>query len=339
MRTIWWDPDQQRVLLLDQTKLPLETRIISCDSFHQLKQAICEMKIRGAPALAAAAGLAMVLALKHAQGDPDQLKSQLNQCYRELIATRPTAVNLELGATRVLEAALKAPTKDQMIQNAIWEAIQIMESDLELNRAISELGSSLIEQGDGVLTHCNAGALACVDIGTALGIIKAAHAKGIRFRVYITETRPWNQGSRLSAHELLKAGIVPKLIVDSAAGYLMSIGQINKVLVGADRIVRDGIFNKIGTYMLAVLANYHGIPFYVAAPTTSLDLSRSRDQVLIEQRAPSEITQLQGIRLAPHGVDALNLAFDFTPFQLVNAIITQHGIFTPQQLIQRYSQH
>jgi methylthioribose-1-phosphate isomerase len=243
--------------------------------------------------------------------------------------SRPTAVNLSWGIKRALVAARLSETAEEMRAAALREAEALAEEDIAINRALGRHGAKLLENGDRVLTHCNAGRLACVGWGTALGVVRSAVEAGKEIEVYACETRPLNQGSRITTWELAQDGIPVTLICDSASGSLMRRGWIDKVVVGADRIVRDAVFNKIGTYAHAVLARAHKIPFYVAAPLSTFDLQHAEEEIVVEERSPEELRSLGSTRLAPDGVPAWNPAFDATPMELVAALITEKGVFRP----------
>ncbi|MBN1455146.1 MAG: S-methyl-5-thioribose-1-phosphate isomerase [Methanomicrobia archaeon] len=330
MRTIAWDDERELVALIDQTLLPAEYRIVTCAKADTLIEAIQSLKVRGAPALGAAGAFGVVLACMNAPDD-----RSLRQMVNKLRAARPTAVNLAYGVDRAFQAALKGASRSERVAYALAEARQIAEEDVVVNRQIGEHGSALLEDGDVVLTHCNAGRLACVEWGTALGVVRTAVAQGKRIEVLACETRPLNQGSRLTAWELLQDGIPVTLITDSMSAAVMRQGIVDKVIVGADRVVRDGVFNKIGTYMHAVVAKAHAIPFYVAAPCSSFDLKRLSEEVRIEERAPEELIYCGTNQLAPRDVRVYNPAFDFTPFELIEAVITERGVIRPAELTER----
>jgi methylthioribose-1-phosphate isomerase len=322
MRTIAWDDERAVVKLIDQTLLPADYKIVVCTQVDGLIEAIKQLKVRGAPALGAAGAFGVVLAYKNAR-DEAAIRKETDK----LRNARPTAVNLSFGVDRALAAAVHGETLEEMMQLALAEAKQIAEEDVAVNRKIGEYGSALLEDGDVVLTHCNAGRLACVDWGTALGVVRTAIEKGQRIEVIACETRPLNQGSRLTAWELLQDNIPVTLITDSTAAALMRAGRINKVLIGADRVVKEGVFNKIGTYMHAVVAKAHDIPFYVAAPLSSFDTEqRSYTEVEIEERSPEELLFCGKTQIAPLDVKVYNPAFDFTPFELIDAVITEKGV-------------
>ena len=329
MRTIEWKDDG--VYIIDQTKLPGKISIIKCGDYERLAQAIEKMEIRGAPALGVAAAMGIALAAKESKGATiGEIKKDLAKAAERIRSTRPTARNLFWAVERMQKLWESTGNPSDLISILTREASMFAEEDVELCTKLGHNGSSLIENGDRILTHCNAGGLACVDIGTALGVIRAAVQDGKSIFVYATETRPLLQGARLTAYELKKSGIPFNLITDNMVGYVMAKGLVDKVVVGADRITRWGdVVNKIGTYGIAVLAEAHGIPFYVAAPTSTIDLDVKAEDVVIELRNPKEITHIKGRRIAPRGIKVLNPAFDLTPKDLVKAIITEKGVFRP----------
>lgn len=326
MPTIWWRDGT--VETIDQTRLPHEEVTITMKNCNDVADAIKTMKIRGAPLLGAAAAFALALTAygTHAH-TKKQFICELEDAAETIKSTRPTAVNLFWAVDRILNKAKMAEgTPSRLAELVIHEAEKIAEEDIIVNRSIGQRGARLIHDGDTVLTHCNAGALATVDHGTALGVLKTAWQHGKRFRVFADETRPLMQGARLTAYELQREGIPVTLITDSMVGYVMSKGLVNSVIVGADRIVRDAVINKIGTYTVAVLARQHHVPFYVAAPKSTFDTEHVSSDILIEQRSPDEVTHLGKQRIAAEGVDVLNPAFDITPLKLVSAIICETGI-------------
>ena len=332
MPTIEWR--NGTVKTIDQTKLPNEEVSITMKNCLDVADAIKTMKIRGAPLLGAAAALALALTAFHANAQSKkQLISELEKAAETIRETRPTAVNLFWALDRILDKAKAAQgTADEVAALVVEEANRIAEEDVTTNRLIGKHGAKLIHDGDAVMTHCNAGALATVDFGTALGVLRAAWQQGKRFKVFADETRPLLQGARLTAYELKRAGIPVTLITDSMAGYVMSNHMVNKVIVGADRIVRDAVINKIGTFTVAVLAKAHKIPFYVAAPKSTFDQEHTARQVVIEERKPEEVTHIGKQRIAPEGIDVLNPAFDVTPLKYVSAIICETGILRAKDL-------
>jgi len=321
MRTLEWDDKKHVLRLIDQTQLPEDYKIIECANVPELIDAIKSLKVRGAPVLGAAGAFGVVLAC--ASMDEIELKNAVE----ELVTARPTAVNLCYGVNRTLQAAMQGKSMPEMMDRALAEAKEIANEDVIVNKKIGDYGSDLLEDGDVVLTHCNAGRLASVDWGTALGVIRTAVEKGKRIEVIACETRPLNQGSRITAWELLQDKIQVTLITDSMSAAVMRAGKVNKVLVGADRVVKEGVINKIGTYMHALVAKAHAIPFYVAAPLSSFDRMRSYKEVVIEERSADELLFFGSKQIAPLEVKIYNPAFDFTPFELIDAVITEKGVF------------
>jgi methylthioribose-1-phosphate isomerase len=332
MRTIYWEGC---IKIVDQTLLPQKLEILEVRSVDDLIQAIKKLAIRGAPALEAAGGYGVALAAYERKfSNVDELKKYVVMKAEQLAKARPTAVNLYVGVKRVLRRILEASSIDEARNESLREAEQIAGEDVARNRLIGSHGARLIESGDTVLTICNTGSLATVGWGTALGVIRSAKIEGKDVKVYACETRPLNQGSRLTTWELLRDGIEVTLIADSMAGIVMQQGLIDKVIVGADRIVRDAVFNKIGTYMLAVLAKEHGIPFFVAAPISTFDWNKEMKDVLIEERPPDELKYCfcKNCRIAPEEVKVYNPAFDPTPLKYITALITEKGvIFQPYE--------
>ena len=327
-RTIEWRDD--KVIMIDQTRLPGEEIYNEYDDFQSVAEAIRGMIIRGAPAIGVAAAMGVALGARDIIADThESFFRQLDNVCDVLARTRPTAVNLFWGIERMKRVAHANADKDLGSIRAILkaEAISIEQEDLQICRAIGSHGAPLIREGATVLTHCNAGGLATAGYGTALGVIRAAHEAGKNIRVVADETRPWLQGARLTAWELMKDNIPVTLISDNMAGWLMKKGEIDCVVVGADRIAANGdTANKIGTYSVAVLARENRIPFYVAAPISTLDLSLgSGDEIPIEERHPHEVTHLRGLPIAPEGVVVRNPAFDVTPAKYITAIITEKG--------------
>ncbi len=318
--------------ILDQRRLPQEVRYLDCRDAFSVAQAIRTMAIRGAPAIGVAASMGIALAAnKNPSIQPGPFHKNLEKVCHEMRQTRPTAVNLFWAVDRMerILDRVYADGVEKTKRKLEEEALRILKEDIEINRKIGEHGRKLIKNGDGVLTHCNAGALATAGYGTALGVLYAAWAEGKRFHVYVDETRPMLQGVRLTAWELRQAKIPVTVLTDSMAGWLMKQGRIDLVMVGADRIARNGdTANKIGTYSLAVLASHHHIPFYVAAPTSTLDLQlASGEEIPIEERAEEEVSHIGGRRIAPKGIKIFNPAFDVTPYHFINGIITEKEIF------------
>ena len=316
-----WSPGELKVL--NQLKLPLKEEWLSLKSYKEVAKAIKDMVVRGAPAIGCVAAYGFTLGVKYEEEDPKLV-------YETLKNTRPTAVNLFWALDRMMKALREGRDIEE-------EAKRIELEDYETNKKIGEYGATLIPAGAKILTHCNTGALATAGWGTALGIIRSAHYGGKNIFVWVDETRPYLQGARLTAWELLKEGIPHRIITDNTAGFLMQKGKVDAIVVGADRItLRGDVANKIGTYSLAVLAKYHDIPFYVAAPTSSFDpkLERGED-IPIEERSAEEVKNCFGCKIAPEGSDALHLGFDVTPADLITAIITEKGIIenpTPEKV-------
>ena len=354
MRTIEWDDGV--VKMIDQRKLPQEYVIVQFTDYREVARAIKEMYIRGAPAIGAAAAFGLALCARGSKAEtPTELLADLEKAAVTLQKTRPTAVNLSWALERMLEKARQAQhTQVEQIVNAlVAEAQRIADEDVEINKRMAAHGAELIEDGYNVLTHCNTGSLATVDYGTALGVIRTAHEQGKRVHVWVDETRPRLQGARLTAWELMRYGIPMTLIADNAAGHLMRTGQVDLVLVGADRVAANGdVANKIGTYKLAVLAQENGIPFYSVSPTSTVDLSLpSGEHITIEERDATEVTHVGGVGIAPEGVPVYNPAFDVThvggvgiapegvpvynpafdvtPHRYITGIVTEEGIIAP----------
>ncbi|MGA2675429.1 MAG: S-methyl-5-thioribose-1-phosphate isomerase [Methanobacterium sp.] len=308
MKTMYWKDNH--LFLIDQTQLPDKIVYIECKTHQDVIHAIKTLMVRGAPAIGVAAAFAMALA--ELNGD------NLEEVADEIKASRPTAVNLFWAVDRILKA-----------DSALDEAIKMYDEDICTNQAIGIFGAKVIADGDTILTHCNAGALACVDYGTALGVIRAAVDEGKNIRVVCDETRPVCQGARLSVFEMQDEGIPVKLIVDSAAGRLMQEGRINKVIIGADRVACGGVANKIGSLMVALAAKRFQVPFYVAAPKSTFDDEISIYDVEIEERDPLEVLYYGKCRVAPEGTEVENPAFDIVPSDLITGIITEDGILDP----------
>jgi methylthioribose-1-phosphate isomerase len=325
-RTIEWR--EGKVVTIDQTKLPNTTVILEMQNCEEVAEAIRTMKIRGAPLLGVAAAFALALTAYNSKAeDKSQLIGELQKAAETIRNTRPTAVNLFWALERILDKAEAFHGNGkELAAFVVNEAKRIADEDAAANREIGQYGAKLIRDGDVILTHCNAGALATVEYGTALGVVRAAWDKRRRIKVVATETRPLLQGARLTTYELARDGIPVTLITDNMVGYVMRKGLVNKVVVGADRIVRDAVINKIGTYTIAVLAKEHNVPFYVAAPKSTFDLTRASADVVIEERRPEEVTHIGSLRIAAEGVSVLNPAFDVTPLEYVTAIVCESGI-------------
>ncbi|MGB6896210.1 MAG: S-methyl-5-thioribose-1-phosphate isomerase [Dehalococcoidia bacterium] len=321
--------NEGRLRLLDQTRLPGEEVYLALDDHRQVAEAIRAMRVRGAPAIGVAAAYGLALAGRASPaGDLDALMADLQEAARELGEARPTAVNLPWALERATAAAGRAADAEGARRALLKEACRIHQEATKADRRIGHLGAELIPDGATIVTHCNAGGLATAGYGTALGVVRAAVEAGKRVHLLAGETRPLLQGSRLTAWELVRDGVPVTLMVDAAAGHIFRRCRVTCVLVGADRIAANGdVANKIGTYTLALLAQEHEVPFYVAAPTSSIDLSLADGEgIPIEERPPEEVTFIAGVRIAPEGVAVINPAFDVTPHGLISAIITERGI-------------
>ncbi|NOY64302.1 MAG: S-methyl-5-thioribose-1-phosphate isomerase [Nitrospirae bacterium] len=335
VKSIEWKDN--KVIILDQSKLPLEVEYIECTDYQTVADTIKSLKIRGAPAIGIAAAMAVALAAQDIRASTfETFYKKLKPVMETMLSTRPTAVNIRWAMERIdhLLVSNKEQTIDKIKSLLIEEAKTILEEDIEVNKAIGLWGAQFIKDGDTVLTHCNAGALATGGYGTATAPILVAREQGKEIRVIADETRPVLQGARLTAWELKMAGVPVTVITDNAAGALMRRGEIDLCIVGTDRTVRNGdVANKIGTYTVAVLAKENGIPFYVAAPTSSIDLSiPSGDLIPIEERPAEEVTHIRGQQITPDGVNVINMAFDVTPARYVTAIITEKGAFRPKDI-------
>ncbi|NIN66412.1 MAG: S-methyl-5-thioribose-1-phosphate isomerase [Anaerolineae bacterium] len=332
MRTIEWRDGVVR--MIDQRKLPHEYVEAEFTDYRDVARAIKEMYIRGAPAIGAAAAYGVALAAVHSSAQARaQLLDELEEAGDVLRSTRPTASNLFWAVDRMLRKAAEPTLRDtrEIREALVAEAEALADEDVEVNKRMGSHGAELIEDGYNILTHCNAGALATVDYGTALAPIRTAWKQGKRLHVFVDETRPRLQGARLTAWELMQEGIPMTLIADSAAGYFIQAGKVDIIFVGADRVVANGdVVNKIGTYKLAVVAKENGVPFYAVVPTSTIDLSiESGEEVPIEERDPGEVTRVRDQPIAPEGVGVANPAFDVTPFRYVTGIITEGGIVYP----------
>lgn len=306
MRTLEWEDNKLK--LIDQTKLPDELTYVYCETYQDVIVAIKDMIVRGAPAIGVSAAFGMALA--------ELAGEDMDKVAIEMKSARPTAVNLMWAVDRIMESD----------NNVLDEALKMFQEDIDTNMAIGKYGAEVIDEGDTVLTHCNAGALACVDYGTALGVFRAAHSQGKNIKVICDETRPRGQGASLSVWEMQQENIPVKLIPDVASGYLMSKGMINKVVIGADRVARDGIANKIGSFMVSLAAKRFDIPFYVAAPFSTFDKDISIFDTEIEERSADEVTHYGGARICPKGTEVINPAFDIVPKDLITGVITEKGI-------------
>lgn len=328
-QTLEWT--ERGVRFLDQTKLPTEEVYVTCTTYQEVADVIRNMVVRGAPAIGVAAGMGIALGVRNSQAETaGELKRELDKICEVIGKTRPTAVNLFWAIRRMQQKfeLLRVRPVAEIKQALIEEAERMHAEDIAINHAMGSHGAALMPASGGVLTHCNAGALATAGYGTALGVIRAAVEQGKKIHVYADETRPFLQGARLTAWELVKDGIPTTVISDNMSGAMMRQGKIGAVVVGADRVAANGdVANKIGTYTVAVLAKEHGIPFYVAAPTSTIDLETpDGSKIPIEQRSAAEVTHIAGKMITPDGVEIENPAFDVTPANYVTAIVTEHGI-------------
>jgi len=341
VKTIEWNND--RVIMLDQRLLPHREVYQVCRDYKEVAAAIRDMVIRGAPAIGVAA--AMGVALGGLKVPPKSFDREFEKIVLTLGKTRPTAVNLFWALQRMREVYMRTRSSGvESVQRALKdEALKIFRDDITANKQLGKYGASLMRHAKRIMTHCNAGALATAGYGTALGVLRALKESGSKFEVLVNETRPFLQGARLTAWELKKEKIPATLVTDNMAGYLMQQGRVDAVVVGCDRVAANGdVANKIGTYMIAVLAKRHGIPFYVAGPTSSIDINcPSGNDIPIEQRDPKEVSHMFGKPLAPKGMKVFNPAFDVTAQELVTAIITEKGVINPpyQKNIRNYVSH
>jgi len=329
LRTVEWKDN--KVVMIDQTKLPNELVFVTYHDYNQVADAIRTLVVRGAPAIGVSGAFGMALAVLQSKATTkDELISDLKKAKEILFQTRPTAVNLVWGLEKIMNVANSGNSVDQIKELVINKSKKMADEDIQINKTMGKNGSELFDNNDTIMTHCNAGALATVAYGTALGVIRAAKETGKNVKVIATETRPIQQGSRLTAFELKHDGFDVSLIPDTAVGYTMANDLVNKVVVGADRIVRTGhVFNKIGTYQVATMAKQHGIPFYVAAPLSTFDMKSDAKDVIIEMRKGSEVTGIGDKKTAPDDVNVINPAFDITPPELISGIITEKGVATP----------
>ncbi|MFX1587651.1 MAG: S-methyl-5-thioribose-1-phosphate isomerase [Promethearchaeota archaeon] len=328
-----------RVRMIDQTKLPHKLEFLEFTDFRDLARSIKIMNIRGAPAIGVAAAMGMALAtLEYKQLPKAEFLKMMEQAANIIRNTRPTASNLFWAVDRIWKIISTYPDNPSNLSDLVIEEAQIMaQEDISVNKSIGKHGAELLNDGDVVLTHCNAGSLATVQYGTALAPIRTAIEQGKKIRVIADETRPRLQGARLTAYELQYDKIPVNVISDTSSGLLMRLGKVDKIIVGTDRVTSDAVFNKIGTYLVALAANDNNIPFYVAAPTSTLSLNETIDDVTIEQRDASEVSTVLGkVQIVPDGVECLNYAFDITPFRLVTGIITEDGVFSPKKLLEKY---
>lgn len=332
LRTVEWTCGGVR--LVDQRQLPDRLTFVLCRDHREVARAIREMTVRGAPAIGVTAAMGLALAAKRSKhSDSRLLLLDLEKAAEIIRATRPTARNLFWAVDRVLRKAREAAEQGRDIRDTLVAEAQLMaDEDVEANRKIGAFGAELIQDGDTILTHCNTGTMATVSYGTAFGVIRSAIAQGKKVKVIATETRPRQQGARITVYEALADKIPTTLIVDSAVGITMSKGMADKVIVGADRITRTSVANKVGTFMIALAAKHYGIPFYVAAPATTLELNAESAPVSIEERDSREVTEIAGRRITSKGVNVFNPAFDLTPLELVTAVITDKGVFSKEQI-------
>lgn len=334
--TIEWKDG--KVMMLDQSRLPLEVTYVECTDYRKVAEGIKKLWIRGAPAIGIAAAMGIALGARDIKaGNTDDFIGRLEPIMDTLLATRPTAVNIKWAVARIKKFLMEHKDKpvDAVKQLLVDEAIRILDEDIEINKSIGRWGAQFVRDGDTILTHCNAGSLATGGYGTATApMLIAAKEQGKNIRVIADETRPVLQGARLTAWELMQAGIPVTLITDNTAGALMKKGMIDLAIVGTDRTTRNGdVANKIGTYTVAVMCKEHRIPFYVAAPLSSIDFAMdSGDLIPIEERHADEVTTIWGHRVAPEGVNVINLAFDVTPAKYVTSLFTEKGAFRPQDL-------
>jgi len=329
LRTVEWK--NNKVVMIDQTKLPNELIFVEFSDYHQVADAIKNLVVRGAPVIGVSGAFGLALASQQSNAtNKDELLEYLEKARAILFETRPTAINLKWGLDKIMQVAKQGSDVDDIRKSIIETAKKMAEDDIKINMTMGKHGSELFDNNDTIMTHCNAGALATVAYGTALGVIRAAKESGKNIKVITTETRPVQQGSRLTAFELKHDGIDVSLIPDTAVGYSMAKGLVNKVIVGADRILRTGhVFNKIGTYQVATMAKQHRIPFYVAAPLSTFDLQSNPEDVIIEQRKASEVTGIGDKKTAPDDINVINPAFDMTPPELISGIITEKGVVKP----------
>lgn len=328
-----------KVKMIDQTVLPQELKFLEFTDFRDVATAIKVMNIRGAPAIGVAAAMGLALAtIEYKEHKKESFMQKMEEAADIIRNTRPTASNLFWAVDRIMNIINDFPDTPSSISDLIVEEAKIMaQEDINVNKNIGKNGATLLEDGDVVLTHCNAGSLATVQYGTALAPVRAAIEENKKISVIADETRPRLQGARLTAYELQYDKIPVKVCSDTSSGLIMMLGKINKVIVGTDRVTSDAVFNKIGTYLVALAAKDNNIPFYVAAPTSTLSLQETVDDVIIEQRDSTEVSKVLGkVQIVPEGVECLNYAFDITPFRLITGIITEDGVFTPEELLQKY---
>ena len=326
LKTIEWKNNS--VIMIDQTKLPNQLLFVTYTDYKQVANAIKTLVVRGAPAIGVSGAFGLALAtLQSNASTKEEMINDLNSAKNILFETRPTAVNLAWGLEKIMEVAKSCKDPEEIKKTVVETAKQMADQDVKINMTMGKHGSKLFDDNDTVLTHCNAGALATVGYGTALGVIRASKESGKNIKVIATETRPVQQGSRLTAFELKHDGIDVSLIPDTAVGYTLANNLVNKIIVGADRILKTGhVFNKIGTYQVALLAKHHNVPFYVAAPLSTFDLNSNPEDIVIEQRKSSEVTGIGEKKTAPDDINVINPAFDMTPPELISGIITENGV-------------
>tara|TARA_B100001105_G_scaffold55770_1_gene42390 strand:+ start:614 stop:1648 length:1035 start_codon:yes stop_codon:yes gene_type:complete len=329
LKTVEWKNNS--VIMIDQTKLPNTLEYVIYTDYNQVADAIRTLVVRGAPAIGISGAFGLALAVLQSNAtEKKELIDYLEKAKNILFETRPTAVNLVWGLEKIMQVANQASTVQEIKTNVVETAKKMAEEDIKINMTMGKIGSELLDDNDTIMTHCNAGALATVGYGTALGVIRATKDNGKNIKVIATETRPVQQGSRLTVFELKHDGIDVSLIPDTAVGYTMANHLVNKIIVGADRILRTGhVYNKIGTYQLAIMAKQHNLPFYVAAPLSTFDMKNNPEDVIIEQRNASEVTGIGDKKTAPDGINVINPAFDMTPPELISGIITENGIAKP----------
>ncbi|MFX0074945.1 MAG: S-methyl-5-thioribose-1-phosphate isomerase [Candidatus Hermodarchaeota archaeon] len=336
--SIEWTTDN-KVKMIDQTLLPHKLEFLEFDDFRAVANSIKVMNIRGAPAIGVAAAMGMALAtIEYKDLAKDNFLKKIEDAADIIRSTRPTASNLFWAVNRILKIINSFPDNPSNMSDLVIEEAKLMaQEDINVNKNIGKNGAALLQDGDVVLTHCNAGSLATVQYGTALAPVRAAIESGKKISVIADETRPRLQGARLTAYELQYDKIPVNVISDTSSGLLMRLGKVDKVIVGTDRVTSDAVFNKIGTYLVALAAFDNEIPFYVAAPTSTLSLHETIEDVTIEQRDSSEVKSVLGkVQIVPNGVECLNYAFDITPFRLVSGIITEDGVYSPEELLKKY---
>ncbi|MHA2391663.1 MAG: S-methyl-5-thioribose-1-phosphate isomerase [Promethearchaeota archaeon] len=336
--SIEWTNDN-KVKMIDQTLLPHGLKFLEFDNYRDVATSIKVMNIRGAPAIGVAAAMGLALAtIEYKQFPREKFLQFMEEAANLIRSTRPTASNLFWATDRIMKIVKDYPDNPKNLSELVIEEAKLMaQEDITVNKNIGKNGAELLNDGDVVLTHCNAGSLATVQYGTALAPVRSAIEKGKKIKVIADETRPRLQGARLTAYELHYDKIPVNVISDTSSGLLMKLGKINKVIVGTDRVTSDAVFNKIGTYLVALAAKDNNVPFYVAAPTSTLSLHETVEDVTIEQRDSHEVSNILGkVQIVPDGVECLNYAFDITPFKLVTGIITEDGVFTHKELLEKY---